>query len=88
MKKLLIIPVILLAACAGPNECVGVAGTDGLSGFWSGLWNGLTVGFAFIGSLFTDNISIYEVHNTGGWYDFGFMLGSGLLLGSSIKAAD
>ena len=26
-------------------------------------------------SLFTDHVSIYEVHNDGNWYDFGVMIG-------------
>jgi hypothetical protein len=26
-------------------------------------------------SLFNDNVNIYEVHNNGNWYNFGFMLG-------------
>jgi hypothetical protein len=25
--------------------------------------------------LFNDNVNIYEVHNNGNWYNFGFMLG-------------
>lgn len=35
----------------------------------------------FIISLFSESVNIYEVHNTGGWYDFGFVLGAGILLG-------
>jgi hypothetical protein len=31
----------------------------------------------FIVSLVTDDVSIYEVVNNGGWYDWGFMLGLG-----------
>ena len=46
-------------------------------GFWSGLWHGLIAPFSFIGSLFSDNIAIYAYNNTGGWYDFGFLLGVG-----------
>jgi len=42
-----------------------------------GLWQGLISPLTFIVSLFTDDVSIYEVHNNGGWYDFGFILGIG-----------
>ena len=40
-------------------------------------------------SLFNDNVSIYDVHNNGNWYDFGFMLDiagpfSGIAGGSSV----
>lgn len=49
------------------------------SGFWSGLWHGLILPISWIGSLFSDDIAIYAYNNTGGWYDFGFVLGvSGL----------
>jgi hypothetical protein len=46
-------------------------------GFWSGLWHGWIVWISFIGSLFSDDIAVYAVNNTGGWYDFGFVLGFG-----------
>jgi hypothetical protein len=33
-------------------------------------------------SLFTPNVSVYEVQNNGNWYDFGFMLGVACAFGS------
>jgi len=33
--------------------------------------------FTFIISLFDPTVDIYEIHNNGGWYDFGFFLGIG-----------
>lgn len=48
-------------------------------GFWGGLWHGWTAGFAWIGSLFSDDIAIYALNNNGGWYDFGFIIGIGSL---------
>ncbi|MDX6291150.1 MAG: hypothetical protein QOH50_225 [Kribbellaceae bacterium] len=30
---------------------------------------------AFLVSLFNDHANIYEVHNNGNWYNFGFILG-------------
>jgi len=63
----------MLSSCAaGPNA---LAGGDGPAGFWLGLWHGLIIPITFIVSLFNNQVSIYEVHNNGGWYDFGFMLG-------------
>lgn len=71
--------LVLLASCAGPNIVTDVSDAAGnLAGFPHGLWHGFTMGFALIGSIFTDDISIYEVHNNGGWYNFGFVLGSAL----------
>jgi hypothetical protein len=34
-------------------------------------------------SLFTDNVSVYEVANNGNWYDFGFFLGVAIALGGA-----
>ena len=74
---------LLLASCAaGPNTAVDTAGPDGdVAGFWLGLWHGLIVVVTFVVSLFTDSVSVYEVHNDGGWYDFGFLLGLLISLG-------
>lgn len=72
---------LLLAACAaGPNELVDT-GPDP-AGFWLGLWQGLISPITFIMSLFTPNVSVYEVQNNGNWYDFGFMLGVACAFGS------
>jgi len=30
------------------------------------------------------NVRFYEVHNNGGWYNFGFVLGAGLFLSGGI----
>ncbi len=66
--------LLVLSACAaGPNDAV--AGTHKLAGFWLGLWHGLITPVTFLVSLFNDGVSIYEIHNNGGWYNFGFMLG-------------
>ena len=81
--------LLLLSACAaGPNPAVDVPSADGeLAGFFSGLWHGIIVPVTFVISLFTENVSIYEVHNTGGWYDFGFVLGAGVFLGGGGASA-
>jgi len=75
--------VALLGACAaGVNPEVGVAAPDGdLAGFWLGLWHGVIAPVTFVISLFTDSVSVYEVHNSGNWYDFGFVFGAGILFG-------
>lgn len=65
---------LLLSACAaGANPEAGVG--PHRAGFWQGLWHGLTSPITFLLSLFRNDVEIYEVHNNGGWYDFGFMLG-------------
>lgn len=77
---------LLVAACtAGVNPAVDTAGADGdIAGFWTGLWQGFIAPITFFISLFTDNVSIYEVHNSGNWYDFGFVIGAGLLLSGGV----
>lgn len=76
--------LLLLAGCAGPNVAVNTPHLNGhIAGFWQGIWNGATMGFCFIISLFTDNISIYEIHNTGWPYNLGFILGAGTLVGGA-----
>lgn len=71
---------LILTACAAgenPQEEIGQAG------FFLGLWHGIIAPFSFIVSLFTDGVNMYEVNNNGNWYDFGFVLGAGILFGGS-----
>lgn len=79
------IAMILFSSCAHQipiDACV--AGTK-VYGFWNGLWHGMIIGFTFIGSLFDHDIAIYAVHNNGGWYNFGFILGIGGLFGGGYS---
>lgn len=67
--------LLLLAACApGPNNVAYVSAPH-IAGFWQGLWQGAISPITFLISLFNNNVNIYEVHNNGSWYNFGFMLG-------------
>ena len=78
--------LIALSSCAaGSNPSVGT-GTDA-PGFWMGLWHGIILPVTFVISLFTDNVSVYEVVNDGNWYDFGFFLGVLLFLGGGGSQA-
>jgi hypothetical protein len=88
MKKgwfvlLLVVVLVLVTACtAGPNEMAATANPDGqVAGFWLGLWHGFISPVTFVISLFNHNVGIYEVHNNGGWYNFGFMFGVTMILG-------
>ena len=62
---------ILMTSCA---DSASTATT--IAGFWNGLWHGMTLPFAFIGSFFDPSIAIYAVSNNGHWYDFGFIIGA------------
>jgi hypothetical protein len=85
----LVLLAFALAACApGVNPEVGSAAGDGDSaGFLLGLWHGFISPITFIISLFTDNVNLYEVHNNGNWYDFGFVLGAGILFGGGFAGS-
>lgn len=78
--------VLVLTACApGPNPDVGTAAAGAtVAGFWKGVWQGFISPVTFIISLFTDKVNLYEVHNSGNWYDFGFVLGAGILFGGGF----
>ena len=73
---------LLLAACASQVPEAVQHGGD-TPGFWWGLWHGFIFPFAWIGSLFSPDIAVYAVPNSGGWYDFGFFLGITVLGGGS-----
>ncbi|KKU09773.1 MAG: hypothetical protein UX13_C0031G0012 [Candidatus Woesebacteria bacterium GW2011_GWB1_45_5] len=77
----LVFLALALTACATTNPFKGVAleETGEVCGFWNGLWDGWTGFFAILASIFGGNYSMYEVHNNGNWYDFGFWLGAGAL---------
>ena len=80
----LVAAVLALTACAaGANDLIGTAavGREAPVGFWFGLWHGFICPFTFLVSLFSDSVGIYEVHNNGGWYNFGFVLGASAIFG-------
>jgi len=57
------------------------------AGFFAGLWHGLICVITFIIGLFTDKVSMYEVSNSGSWYDLGFLLGAAIALGGSGRGS-
>jgi len=78
--------VLLLAACApGPNTLAQV-NTPNAAGFWLGLWQGAISPITFLVSLFNDSVNIYEVHNNGNWYNFGFMIGVSAAFGGATRS--
>ena len=63
--------VFLLTSCIPGDGSASVGDEAGI--FW-GIWHGWIAPVSLIISLFKDGINIYEVHNTGFWYDFGFYI--------------
>jgi hypothetical protein len=78
--------VFLLSGCApGPNPAENTPNKEGaVAGFFIGIWHGLISPITFIVSIFNRQVRLYEVHNNGGWYNFGFVLGAGLFLSGGI----
>jgi len=71
--------LIVMLGCAAGDVARWNAANP--AGFWAGLWHGMIAVITFIISLFSKTVRMYELHNTGGWYDFGFLLGVLLIWG-------
>ena len=77
--------VIIVSSCADVTNVANCTAGVEPYGFWNGLWHGFISWFSFFGSLFSDDIALYAVNNNGGWYDFGFVLGAGILGGGARR---
>lgn len=87
MKKLILVllgGVVLGFGCAQAVDISPIVTTEPY-GFWSGLWHGIIAPVTFFVSLFNEDVALYAVNNNGSWYDFGFVLGAGILFGGSRK---
>ena len=74
---LILLLLVSLAACApGPDNMKGTpTNKNSVAGFWLGLWQGFIAPFVFLISLFVKDLNIYEVHNNGAGYNFGYLFG-------------
>jgi hypothetical protein len=91
LTSLLVVLLLLsiLAGCApGLNQSKGTANDhDGVAGFWFGVWQGFIAPFVFVVSLFKSGLNIYEVHNNGAWYNFGYLFGLACFFGGGGNRA-
>jgi hypothetical protein len=89
LLMLVLLLLNILAGCApGANPYKGTASEhDRVAGFWLGLWQGLIAPFVFVISLFKSDLSIYEIHNNGAWYNFGYLFGVACFFGGSGNRA-
>jgi Na+/H+-dicarboxylate symporter len=87
MTLLMLVALLLsvLAGCAaGPNQSQSTPNDHNtVAGFWLGLWHGFIAPFVFVASLFKSNLTIYEIHNNGVWYNFGYLFGLACFFGGS-----
>lgn len=60
----------------GPNPMVNQPDTQGrVARAVAGLWHGAIVPITLVLSFFNSDVQIYEVHNAGSEYNFGFIFG-------------
>lgn len=76
--------LLLLSGCAGGPASRWAPPADA-AGFFVGLWHGALLLVTLVVSFFTDDVRIYEVHNTGIAYDIGFVLGALCVYGSGVR---
>ena len=68
---LIIFSILILSACAPGG---GSSTMDDPAGFFMGVWHGWIAPIALIVGFFNADIRVYEVINTGWWYDLGFYI--------------
>jgi hypothetical protein len=87
LLAILLLLLNVLAGCApGVNQFKGTASEhDVVAGFWLGLWQGFIAPFVLLASLFRSNLNIYEVHNNGAWYNFGYLFGLACFFGGGAN---
>lgn len=75
-RKLLIIAAVILftLVLTGCLPGDGKNSPDNPAGFLWGIWHGWIAPVSLIVSLFKENISLFESHNSGFWYELGFYL--------------
>ncbi|MCL2063342.1 MAG: hypothetical protein FWG98_03085 [Candidatus Cloacimonetes bacterium] len=76
MRRFLIFLIMLLALFV-LTSCMAGSGRstpEFKAGFFIGIWHGWIAPIALIVSIFDSSIKIYEVNNTGFWYELGFYM--------------
>jgi hypothetical protein len=64
----------------GPNPMVNQPDDQGrVARAVAGLWHGFLLPVTLVLSFFDSNVEIYEVHNAGSEYNFGFFLGEAFM---------
>lgn len=67
----LVIGSLFLAGCFPVD---GGRPGDDRDGFFMGIWHGWIAPVSIVLGIFDSQIRVYEVHNTGWWYDFGYYM--------------
>ncbi len=76
-KRVLLLGIVIISLLFILTGCLpgdGTATPDKPAGFFWGIWHGWIAPISLIGGIFNKDIRIYEVYNTGWWYDFGYYI--------------
>ncbi len=68
--------LLLLSSCEN-QEIVDDCLSGKTYGFWAGLWHGIIAPIDLVIMLFNEKVTVFAQNNTGFWYAFGFIIGSG-----------
>lgn len=73
MKKIIVL-IILLLLLTGCMANVTPAFESNPAGFFIGIWHGWLAPLSLILQIFNPEHSIYEINNSGIWYEIGFYM--------------
>ena len=74
MRHSILFLALLLTGLCGCVPGDGTYGVGDPAGFFWGVWHGWIAPISLIWGFFNPEIRIYEVYNTGWWYDFGYYM--------------
>lgn len=67
-------------AVPGPNPLLNTAASNSrIAGILPGIWHGIISPVTLVWSLLNPKVQMYEVHNNGSEYNFGFLIGLAIL---------
>ncbi|MEI6267061.1 MAG: hypothetical protein WCP14_04195 [bacterium] len=64
-----------------------ISSQEKIPGFLMGLWQGAIIILSFITSWFDKNITLYQLPNSGFWYNTGYIFGVAIALSGGAKAS-
>jgi len=80
----LLLSIFIISSCTAGDSSFTA---EEPAGFFYGFWHGIISFISLFIHLFNDNVTVYEINNTGGWYDFGFLLGITAVWGGGSHAS-
>ena len=74
MKKRIIVLVMIVILILSLTSCIPGSRDESEepAGFFWGVWHGWIAPISLVLSLFKDSVNMYEINNSGFWYNLGF----------------